>query len=249
MRYSVLTYIFNGYEKVHEVLVKDPGAEYVLVTDDPTLKSETWEVVYDHRLKGMTPFEKCYEVRYHPFRYVKNYIVVRLDGAIEIRESLMPLLSEFERGQYDRCLMIHPQRNTMPDEYAAWVELRGYPEEQAKRCLELMKHLGYDMTYKGLFQACFEIVRDNRCNRLINDITFDLLRYAAADGHMERVNQTWLSFVINHLFDKSIKILPVSERVMYGHPMQWYRHTSDTPEREKEIVEPWMFNKPCSVAW
>ena len=34
-RYSVLTYIFNGYEKVHEIIEKDEDAEYILVTDDP----------------------------------------------------------------------------------------------------------------------------------------------------------------------------------------------------------------------
>ncbi len=47
MRYTVLTYIFNGYEQVHEVGEKDFDADYVLVTDDPNLKSETWRVIYD----------------------------------------------------------------------------------------------------------------------------------------------------------------------------------------------------------
>ena len=39
MRYTVLTYIFNDYERVHEVKEKDPDADYVLVTDDPHLTS------------------------------------------------------------------------------------------------------------------------------------------------------------------------------------------------------------------
>ena len=46
-KYSVLCYIFNGYEQVREVQEKDPNAEYILVTDDPKLKSNTWKVVYD----------------------------------------------------------------------------------------------------------------------------------------------------------------------------------------------------------
>ena len=39
-RYTVLTYIFNHYEKVHEIREKDPEADYVLITDDPQLKIE-----------------------------------------------------------------------------------------------------------------------------------------------------------------------------------------------------------------
>jgi hypothetical protein len=47
-RYSVLTFIIGqGYEKVHELLHKQDDVDYVLVTDDPSLKSSTWRVVCD----------------------------------------------------------------------------------------------------------------------------------------------------------------------------------------------------------
>ena len=83
MRYTVLTYIFNGYEIVQEIGKKDPDADYVLVTDDPNLKSDTWRVVLD-QTRGRSPFGKCYEVRHHPFRYVNTDIVVRIDGSIKM---------------------------------------------------------------------------------------------------------------------------------------------------------------------
>ena len=86
-RYTVLTYIFNGYEFVHEVGEKDPEADYVLVTDDPNITSETWRVVYSST-PGYSPFAKCYDERFHPFRYADTPIVVRVDGSIEIRQSL-----------------------------------------------------------------------------------------------------------------------------------------------------------------
>ena len=37
-KYSVLTYNVGGYEKIHEIKEKSPNAEYIYVTDDPTLK-------------------------------------------------------------------------------------------------------------------------------------------------------------------------------------------------------------------
>ena len=245
MRYTVLTYIFGDYECVHEVKEKDPEADYVLVTDNPNLTSKTWRVVRDRLLDDKIVWEKCYEVRFHPFRYCSTEIVVRLDGSIGINKPLTPLLDEFERGEYDRCLMIHPRRNTMPDEYHVWVHHRDYPQEQAERCLGFMAWLGYDLGYKGLFQGCFEILRKCPLNLLVNDMTFDLLRYLAGDGHIQRVNQTILSFVINHFFSGSLKVMPISEKVVYGEMMTWYEHNSNKPQTQLCMIEPWMFNKPC----
>ena len=120
MRYTVLTYIFNGYERVHEVKEKDPDADYVLVTDNPHMTSETWRVIYDP-MPRYSAFAKCYTVRFHPFNYADTPIIVRIDGSIGINKSLKPIVDEFERGKFDRCLMIHPHRNTLPSEYDVWV--------------------------------------------------------------------------------------------------------------------------------
>jgi len=248
MRYTVLTYNFGGYEQVHEVKEKDPEAEYILVTDDVTAKSKTWQIVWAHTDDRLTPFEKCYDVRYHPFEYAQSDIVVRLDGSIGINKSLKPIIDEFERRDADRCLMIHPARNTMPDEYAAWVSMRNYPQEQANRCMNLMRKMGYDMGNEGLFQACFEVVRFNRTNQLINDTTYDLLRLAASDGTIGRINQTWLTFTINHLFSDQLRVMPVSQDIITNSDlMTWYLHNSHRKNLERPSIAPVMFGKPIET--
>ena len=208
-KYTVMTYIFGGYEFPHEVMEKDPDAEYLLITDDPNLKSATWDVICDPSLAGRNPIESNYDVRLHPFRYAHTDVVVRIDGSIELKKSLAPLLKAFNDGGYDRCLMIHPARNNFEQELECWITQRHYPEAQAQHCMAIMQHLGYDLGRKGLYQGCFEIVRFNRVNTIINTLTHGLLRYAATDGHIERVNQTWLSMVVNHLFDGQLKVMPV----------------------------------------
>ena len=43
LKYSILTFIIGkNYEKVHEISNKQEDVEYVLVTDDNELKSNTW---------------------------------------------------------------------------------------------------------------------------------------------------------------------------------------------------------------
>ena len=247
MRYTVLTYIFNGYERVHEIAHKEPGVEYLLITDDPQLRSNTWQVVCDNSIAHLSTFDKCYQVRFHPFRYATTDIVARVDGSIGIRGSLTPLVEDIVKGNYDRCLMIHPERSTLPEEYDVWRLHRGYPREQAEKCLLMMRRLGYDFRYRGLYQGGFEIVRERRVNLELNDLTFDLLRYLGTDDKIERIDQTVFSFVANSLFADRLKVLPVSEHIITsGKIMQWYLHNSATPVVPKtQLIPAYLFDKPC----
>lgn len=222
-QYTVLTYIFNNYEDVHEIKEKDPLAEYVLVTDDPGLKSDTWRIYYDGSLLNLSPFDKCYQVRFHPFRYAKTDIVVRIDGSIEVRKPLGELVDPFKSSNAGRCMMLHPTRHTMPEEYKAWVDKRNYPKEQAEKCLAFMKRLGYDMDTECMYEGGFEIQRNSATNTLINDMVFDYLRYLGNDGVIERVDQTVTSFVIKHFFPE-FPIMEVEESVIHGGLMKIMPH-------------------------
>ena len=246
MRYTVLTYIFGNYEKVHEVREKDPDADYVLVTDDPQLKSDTWRIVCDQMLDSMTPIEKCYQVRFQPFGYADTDIVVRLDGSIGINQPLKPLIDEFESGSFDRCLMIHPTRNTFDKELECWVKQRKYPQEVADRCLTMMQAWIYDLNYKGLFQGCFEIVRNTGKNRDINRLTYQLMKYTGGEDVIDRLDQHIFSFVVNTLH-RDLKVLPVSENLitMGSKWAQWYIHKSMRPISNPGKIQPMMFNQPC----
>ena len=246
-RYTVLTYIFGNYEKVHEVEAKDPEADYVLVTDNPHLHSDTWRIVFDP-MAGKSVFGKCYEVRFHPFRFVNTPVVVRIDGSVAVRGSLKEIVDKFEAGKYNRCVMIHPHRNTMPAEYDVWVKTRGYNAAQAARCMFAMELMGYDMSNKGLIQGTFEVLRDSEVNKCLNDQVFGLLVLMGEQGRIERLDQTVMSFALQRFF-QGMKLLCVSERLITdGRLMQWYIHNSDNPIALKtDMIEPYLFNKPCKI--
>jgi len=222
-RYTVLTYVFNNYEKVHEVEIKDPEANYILVTDDFLLVSDTWDIVYDPFLEGMSPFDKTFFVRYHCFRYCDTDICLRVDGSIWIKDSLKPLIDTFEQGGYDACLMPHPFHDNFPDEYKDWIKVRHYPRKQAEKCIADMAAKGYDFNYKGLFQACFSIQRRGCQTDEIDKITYNYLKELGQDGKIERLDQIPFSFIMNTRFS-NIKILPVSEQILRSYCMQWFEH-------------------------
>ena len=112
-KYTVLTYDFGGYEKVHEIKEKSPNAEYLYVTDNQDLQSDTWEIMYIDNPWPDDVFRLCYEVRFNPWNYVDTDIVVRVDGSIGIDRNLDELVQYFIDGDYDIGFPLHPLRDTM----------------------------------------------------------------------------------------------------------------------------------------
>lgn len=100
-KYTVLTYIFGGYEKLRELGGQlDPDAQYICITDSPALKSDTWIVIYDRSMDNMVPFDKVCTVRYDKCRnYCNSDIIVRIDGSFTVSDTmkLRLLVDWFER--------------------------------------------------------------------------------------------------------------------------------------------------------
>lgn len=253
IKYTVLTYIINNYEIVHEIEEKDPEAEYVLVTDAKNLTSKTWNVVYDTDLEGLSLFDKCYQIRFNWYKYCNTDICLRVDGSMTVKRSLRPLIDIFNEGGYDICLMPHPERYYFKDEYDVWVKNRHYPQQQADKCMRIMKEKGYDFSYKGMFQFGFCIQRNNEVNRELNRRSLELLHEMGLGGVIERLDQIPFSFLVNTEF-RDMKILPVSEQLLHSIYIQHHHHGNSFLFLNKnyDIDKPdmkYMFNKPTQCLY
>ena len=247
----MLCYIFDNYEPVREVINPDPEAEYILVTDNPRLTSSTWHIIVDESLLGLSTFDKCYRVRFRPFDYTSAKIVVRVDGSIQLVNPLTPVIDEFERGKYDICVMIHPERNNIPQEYNVWVAARNYPRAQADRCIAYMREQGYDFCYRGLYEGAFTIHRRNRFNRKFCCEVFSIHQALGTNGKIERLDQTITSFVLNSRYADKIKVMAVSRKIIHdGQFMQMHYHRS---YKKMPIVVPmiqqYLFDKVVETKW
>lgn len=245
MRYTILTYIFNNYEFVREPCVIDPEAEYLLITDDKALTSKNWKIIYDERLEGLSVFDKCYYVRFHLFDYAKTDICIRLDGSIQIKDSLKPIVDRFQELKADILLMINPVHNYLLDDYEQWVETRNYPKEAADRAKKKIASLGYDESYKGYYQANFVIERNNELTQGIDNKTFHLLKELGVNGVIDRFDQPIWAFVINKYYANRIKVMTVSVYIITcSRYLQWYMHNTDKAIVCNNPIKPfYLFNK------
>ena len=246
-KYTVLCYNINGYEKVHEIIEKDPECEYLMITDDPNLKSDTWNIIYDNTLLGMSIFDRCYSIRFNIFKYATTDICIYIDANVHVKKSLKCLIDKMNDGNYDMSLMPHPLNSTFIPEYQNWIRLRNYPIDRAKKFIDFLIHQNYDLNYKSLFQGCFKIVRKGKINSDFENLSLAFLKYLGDENAIERLDQTVYSFVLNRYFS-NINVLPVSEQILRSDYMTWYWHNSNNPNMNVfyDITRPdikYVFNK------
>ena len=243
--YTVMTIIIGDYEILHEIDEKSANARYLCITDRADLQSDTWEVIYDPELRGSN-FHKVMDIRWHPWRYTQDDIVISVDGSIGIHESLDPLVCEFRNGGYELALMVHPYRTTADAEYSTWISRRNYPAQRARWHREIMQRCGYDTaSYHGLYQMTMMIRRRCRLVENWNNINCGLLMVAGGSEY-DRLDQVLVSFSLNKWFPEA-RVMWMSEMVIHSRYMTWYRHGSDQPNIPGKFIEPYGFNKRVEV--
>lgn len=204
MKYAVIMYNFNNYEIMRDVpdCALDPDIEYLYITDDPNLKAKNWKIILDHDLDGLSPFDKCYRVRFNLFKYTSAEMVLYVDGSLQIQQNPKRYFEKFAASGKDVGIMIHPLRSTMFEEYKEWCRIRQYPQKSAFKCLSYMQKHGYDIkNYKGLYQLTMRIVKNTSKNKKLDDRTFEVLRELNEDGKIERIDQTIYSYLLNTEFN------------------------------------------------
>lgn len=255
MKYSVLTYIIGNYEVVREIefnTLSTPDVEYLLVTDNKDLKSDTWKVIYDQDLDNpnLTPFDRTFMVRYNLFKYAKNDICVRFDHSYKLRQPLDTLVEKFELGKYDACLNIHVGRNNILEEYYAWVEYRNFdPNEALKHILLLNLLFKYDFNIKGLYEQSFSINRRNEWTSTIDkDMLYYLKVFNLDNKHITRLDQTIFSAYIN-TFQHNKKYMFVDNYALTKKLFDRYQHGLNGRKYKSSpsLIEPYFNNELIDI--
>lgn len=249
-KYSVITFNFNDYEIVHEVMAKDEDVEYILVTDNPTLTSNTWNILYRPNL-GVGGFEKSFYVRYHPFEFCTTDLCFLIDGSMGLQKSLHPIADKMNETKSDLCLTLHPQRETAFQELHAW---KGYERISKENIQEQLywffeNWIDYE-TYRGLVQTGFMVQRKcTRVQELCDKMWNWLCDHRMNDGDVHRLDQTIFSIMLRE-YEPLIPITFVTADIFENlennnHFLTLFWHASDSVAiPEISITNYHFFDKP-----
>ena len=98
-KFTVITAIFGNYECLRDNQYQNKDVDYLCITDNPNLKSNTWKIIVNPEQinPDWSPRKKTYYVRYHLFEFCNTPNAIWMDGSIELKD-ISNILSEFDAG-------------------------------------------------------------------------------------------------------------------------------------------------------
>lgn len=225
-KYSVITFITNGYEVLREVRNKQDDVEYILVTDDKNLKSETWKVVYEPLLDtdSINGVVKMFLIKYNAYKYVSSDVFIRIDHSMQILDSLDWLIDLFNEGNYDVLTAQHYCRYLFEDEYDAWMDTRGLDWKFKAKFFEKARLCDYDYNWPGMFETTVQIYRKSG---ELKDFFKDML-YCVLDGSIygecDKNDQCYNTVLLMSKYNNRLKTKVVSNNLLWNKSLQICHH-------------------------
>jgi len=134
----VYTTLFGRYEELNEQPVKcQSRLRFICFTDDPDLRSETWEMVLVRPLFRMDPVRSQRLYKMLPYRFLPEFSAsVYIDNSVILRRPPERLLEEGLSG-CDFALPSHSYRETVLDEF---LEVARVGFDDSTRVFEQLNH-------------------------------------------------------------------------------------------------------------
>lgn len=244
-KYTVLSFNFNGYDKLREPLSVDPNADYVFVTDKPT-KSKYWNVIVDTRLANRNPIYAAYYVRWHPFEYVKTDIVIVIDASIKINSSLSDIYVAFANSGADYAPMCSVYKND-EEKIAFWHKSTKRIDSYEVERLTYMIDKLHQSLWKGSVGMAIGLIRNTFHIQHYMKHVWRYLLALGRNGVPHRLDEV-IAHKVLWFYNDVLDIFPLSVQVIQSNYMTYCEHKSDTPVNKYPDYDQYFYlcNKPVS---
>jgi Protein of unknown function (DUF616) len=164
---TVLTAIYGDYDHLDEPIAQTVACEFVCVTDNPLLRSSTWDVIHDP-MPGVPPRMAAKHPKMRPDRYTAAPASVWVDASVLIRSAtfaadMLDILARSDLAQF-----VHPDRDCIYTEATASLPLTKYRGEPVVKQVDHYRADGHPEHW-GLWAAGIIARRHNLAMRLLGD--------------------------------------------------------------------------------
>jgi hypothetical protein len=162
-RIAVYSAVTGEYDDVHEILYKEDGVDYFLFTNNPSLRSKTWQVVLvESNLDDMLLSR---EIKMLPYKYLGEAydMSIYVDANVVIYGELSNL-TKYLAGEKTLAVSRHGERRTVKAEIDACVRLKGVDKKEAEKQYEKYLQEGFQDDQSLL--ECGLLVRKHKDQKL-----------------------------------------------------------------------------------
>lgn len=185
----------NGYDELVTPKVFDPNVEYILFTDDPTFKSDVWNVKpVDFIDKNLDLRKRSRYVKLNPHKVLPPHdISIWVDHCFEPKISnVEQMLEEINFKASNVMNFKHPLRNCIYDEASAVLKYSldgvNIVNSQVKRYISI----GFPMNY-GLFENGFIIRRNKDKINFFNDTWWNEVKNNSGRDQLSQMYASWFT--------------------------------------------------------
>ncbi len=144
----VYTVILGGYDLLHELEFKSNNVDYICVTDDPKLLSNSWDILLIP--PPVNPVETNRRYKLFPFEFFNYEESIYVDGNLSIKGDVNFIFDKY-MGKSDIAISKHPFRTCIYDEAAVCLSVGKVSEIQVRKQMQKYTYSNFPKNY-GLFE-------------------------------------------------------------------------------------------------
>lgn len=238
MKYCIVTCIFNNYEPIREPLEMDPNADYFLFTDDKSITSSKWKVIYlqEFDTNKLLGIQKTYIFKYTFYKYIdisKYKYFIQLDSSIVIYKSLVPIINYMDTNNYDISVAPHYWRNNFNDEYTIWKYGRRLNQKYIDIFFNNIKDYDFN-SIKGLVECSFKIYHNTKYVLEFIDSINNMM--TKCNNNEDANDQCYFTYCLYKYLDKLNVNYHSASLYRYSNYMKMYVHGTNNTTQNNELI-------------
>lgn len=159
----IYTALTGNYDHVHEILYKEDGVDYLLFTNNPAIKSKTWDVVFLDSDQDDLVLSR--EIKMIPHKYLDDKYDISI--YIDANAVIYGELTELTRYLNDNTALAvsqHSVRKNLKEEIEACVQLKGVDRDEVEKQYARYVQEGFEDNRQLL--ECGILVRRHKDSKL-----------------------------------------------------------------------------------
>ena len=229
-KYAAVTFIFNGYDLLREPLNVEEEFDYYCLTDDKSLKSDTWKCIYIPELDSseLTDRQKVNMAKYNFNKYLpKEYEYwICIDASVKILGNMSKVIEYFEDNNFDAGFSIQMELKSYKDECYEFKEYGRIDDE----CIETFRKYTVDNNIDweektGILEGTMKIYKNTK---LVVDLLEEICSiYEEVCNYKDLDDQRYLTIGFSKYDDKLNTCFFYRQLYHNSDVFERYEHNTD----------------------
>lgn len=238
-KYSIVTSLFNDYEILKEIEHPVDDVEYIVVTDNPYLTSNTWKPVLFNKYDKIDYKEIDWVyVKYFPFEFCSSDKCFYIDGSIKIKEDITPLM-EYLVGQgceYATGTEYPPGSITPKMITETWSKFNIIDPSSGEKIIKYLEENNFSPDEYGVLHTALIFRQNTQFVKDIDTLAWNIMKSYDEGVAGYKINQEALTSSVKRIAYHNRKFRILDQNLLWSPWFSWCYHGTDTSKSLEHFI-------------